>query len=146
MGLRHDLWKKLNGFDHMLGSGGVLRSGGEGDLTIRALRAGYMVYETPNLFVVHNGFRLWGEAREHIERCWYGTGAVYAKSFKMKPFCTVRILSKMIWRKIVGGSRYSPILRETPNYISTLKPFIAGFVAGITNPVYRETGHYKSPE
>ncbi len=142
MGLHRDLWKKLNGFDHMLGAGAPLRSGSEGDLTIRALRAGYLVYETPTVYVVHNGFRTWGEAREHIKRCWFGTGALYAKSFKMNPFYTARILSKMIWRKIVGRSRYSPTLCDAPNYNSKLMPFTAGFVAGIFTPVSRGSGHY----
>ena len=144
MGLRRDLWKTLHGFDPMLGAGAPLRSGSEGDFTIRALRAGYRVYETPKIYVVHNGFRTWGETRAHINRCWYRTGALFAKSFKMKPFCTTRILSKMLWRKIVGRSRYSPTLCEAPNYTSTLKPFTSGFVAGLFTPVAQGSGHYFS--
>ena len=102
------------------------------------------MYETPDVYVIHNGVRTWGEAREHIQRCWYGTGAMYAKSFKMKPFCTARILSKMVWQWIAGRSRYSPTLGEAPQYISKLVPFIAGFVAGIFTPFSRGSGHYIS--
>lgn len=142
MAMRRDLWKHLHGFDPMLGSGGVLRSGAEGDFTIRALREGHGVYETPTMHVIHNGFRRWENAREHAKRCWYGTGALYAKSFKFTPFDTIRILSKMIWRKIMGQSRYSPTLNNAPNYISQLMPFIAGFVAGIFAPVSRRQGHF----
>jgi len=146
MGLRRDVWKTLNGFDEMLGAGAPLRSGAEGDFTIRAMRAGHMVYETPTVYVVHNGFRPWEEAQIHSTRCWYGTGALYAKSFKLKPLCTANILSKMVWRKIVGSSRYSPTLSDSPSYISQLRPFVAGFVAGMFTPVSRTSGHYISPD
>jgi GT2 family glycosyltransferase len=85
MGLRRSVWKDLGGFDQMLGAGAPLRANSEGDLVIRALQSGYFVYETPAVQVIHHGFRTWQEGVVLIQRYWYGTGAMYAKYFKIAP-------------------------------------------------------------
>ena len=87
MGLRRDLWEELGGFDQMLGIGSPFRAGEDTDAAVRALLEGYFVFETPEIEVVHHGFREWGtHGRSTIYSYWYSAGAMLAKNFKSQ--CT----------------------------------------------------------
>jgi len=57
MGVRKNVWEKLNGFDHMLGAGAFFNSCEETDLSIRALLGGLYEYYTPAVSVIQHGLR-----------------------------------------------------------------------------------------
>jgi GT2 family glycosyltransferase len=143
MGLRRSLWQVLGGFDQMLGAGSPLKSGAESDLTIRALLAGYYVYETPDMTVIHHGFRRWEEGRTLIHRYWYGTGAMLVKQLKCGHWPIVQLLLHLAWRWAFGRSRIASSLGTRPQRFLRLVSFIRGFVVGGMTPVDRTTGHYK---
>jgi glycosyltransferase involved in cell wall biosynthesis len=143
MGLRRSLWQVLGGFDQMLGAGSPLKSGAESDLTIRALLARYYVYETPDMTVIHHGFRRWEEGRILIHRYWYGTGAMLVKQLKCGHWPIVQLLLRLAWRWAFGRSRIASSLGNRPQRILRLVSFIQGFVAGAMTPVDRTTRHYK---
>ncbi|MDI7259295.1 MAG: glycosyltransferase [Thermodesulfobacteriota bacterium] len=140
MGIRQSLWKSLNGFDEMLGAGSTFKAGEETDFIIRALLAGYFVYETPAVRVIHQGFRTWEKGRILIQGYLYGTGAAFAKHFKCKQWHLIQILLRIGWRwafqhsAVDFGHRTFKWLR--------LKAFLHGFLAGLKNPVDRSRGHF----
>jgi GT2 family glycosyltransferase len=102
MGLKLKAWSSLGGFDEALGAGSLFRSAEETDLTIRALLAGYHVFETPRVHVIHNGFRNWGEGKALIRGHLYGLGAMYAKLFKCGRWSVLPALSVLAWRWAFG--------------------------------------------
>ena len=140
MGIRRSLWEKLGGFDEMLGTGGPFKSAEDTDFTIRALLAGYFVYETPNVRVVHQGFRTWEEGRNLIGGYLYGIGAVFAKQLKCGHWSVIQVLTHLMWRWAFGH----PVVEfgHFPSRWLRLIAFMKGFLAGAINPVDRNTSHF----
>jgi len=140
MGLRRSVWQVLGGFDEMLGTGAYFKSAEETDLTIRALLAGYFVYETPHWAVVHQGFYLWEQSRTLIHGYLYGIGAMFAKHLKCRHWSVIHVLLHLAWRwafehpVVDFGYRPSRWLR--------LAAFVHGFVDGAVTPVDRTRCHY----
>jgi len=140
MGLRRSCWHDLGGFDPLLGAGARFRAGEEVDLIIRALTAGYFVYETPRLAVTHLGFRSWRESRELIGGHLYGLGAAFAKQVRCRHRGVIPILAKLAERwafkqpAVYYGLRRQRRLR--------LVSFLRGFWAGLLTPVDRTRGHF----
>ena len=142
MGLRRSVWQVLNGFDEMLGAGTSFKSAEEVDFTIRALLAGYFVYETPKLTVVHHGFRTWEQGRALIHGYWYGAGAVFAKLLKCRHWSIFQLLLHLAYRWAFGLSRVASSFGNNPHRWLRLAAFVQGFLTGIIKPVDRSTGHY----
>ncbi len=82
MAVRRSYVEAMGGFDELLGPGSPGQSGEDFDLTARALYAGYEVYETARVSVLHSGFRRHDEGRAMSRRDWFGIGAAYAKPLK----------------------------------------------------------------
>lgn len=130
MGVRRRMWEALGGFDEMLGAGAPFKSGDEGDLAIRALRAGYSVYETPAVAVTHHGFREWEQGRALIHDYWYGTGAVLAKHLRRGERSLLPLVPRLIYRWAVGGSTVAASLGRRPHRALRLAAFAKGMLAG----------------
>lgn len=144
MGLRRTVWQELHGFDEMLGAGAPLKSGSESDYTIRALLAGYAVYETPVLSVTHHGFRTWDEGRRLIFRYWYGTGAMLAKHLKCGHGSIVQLLLRLAWRWLFDRSKVATSFGEHSYRLRRLLAFGRGFARGLVTPVDRTQGLFAS--
>jgi GT2 family glycosyltransferase len=140
MGLRRSLWQVLGGFDEMLGAGSPFKSAEEMDFTIRALLAGYFVYETPDVMVVHHGFRTWEQGANLIQGYLYGIGAMFIKHIKCGHWEVIQLLAHLAWRwafknpAVDFGHRPSRWLR--------LSGFIQGFLAGAHHPLDKTKGRY----
>ncbi len=140
MGIRRSLWQVLGGFDEMLGAGSPFKSSEEIDFTIRALMAGYFVYETPNVVVLHHGFRTWEQGRVLIQGYLYGIGAMFMKHLKCGHWGVIQVLLHLAWRwafqhPVVDFGHHPPRgLR--------IKGFIQGLIAGALHPVDKHRGHY----
>jgi len=142
MGIRRSVWQLLGGFDEMLGLGAPLMSAEETDLTIRALLAGFFVYETPRVAIVHHGFQSFEKSLTLVHRNWYGTGAVFVKHLKGGQFSLVPLLFRLAWRWVFGRSRVASSLRPHSHRLLRLAAFARGFAAGATIPLDGTTGHF----
>ena len=140
MGLRRSVWQVLGGFDEMLGAGAPFKAAEENDFTIRALLSGYFVYETPNVTVIHHGFRTWKQGLTLMDGYWKGTGAMFAKHFKSRHWPIVLLLLRLAWRWVFGHPRVN--LGSHPPRWLRLRAFLCGFLAGLMNPVDRSKGHF----
>jgi len=130
MGLRRSVWQRLGGFDERLGAGTSFKSAEEVDFTIRTLLAGYFVYETPNVAIIHHGFRTWKESLTLIPGYWYGTGAMFAKHIKCGHLPVVLLLMYLGMRWLPGGSLVTASLGKNTQRWLRLTSFIKGFGAG----------------
>jgi len=140
MGLRRSLWQRLGGFDEMLGAGAPFKSAEEIDFTIRALIAGYYVYETPNVEVIHLGFRTWKQGRTLLHGYLYGIGAMFTKHLRCGHLSVVQVLLHLAWRwtfeRLVVDFGHRP-----PRWLR-LAAFVQEFADGAIIPVERATGHH----
>jgi len=140
MGLKKSVWQALGGFDELLGSGALFRAADETDFTIRALLAGYYVYETPAFSVLHLGFRTWGKGRTLIYDYLYGIGATLVKHLKFRHWPILLILFNLMWRWAAGHPAVD--FGHFPPRWLRIRAFARGFIAGAAHPVDRSTGHY----
>jgi glycosyltransferase involved in cell wall biosynthesis len=143
MALRKSVWRKLRGFDEMLGVGAPLGAAEDTDLTIRALLDGELVYETPEAVVIHHGFFPWDQRKPLIQRNWFGTGAAFAKSLKHGHLAVLAVLTRLGGRWVRG--RLSPMATslDHPPRWAILAAFVRGFAAGVLVPIDRVSGHYQ---
>jgi GT2 family glycosyltransferase len=136
MALRRTAWESLGGFDERLGAGTPLEAAEEFDLTIRALLAGFYVYETDTVAVVHHGVRPRSAQAALVRSYYFGTGAALAKHLRCKP-APVALLA--IRRALSWAFTDPPIdvghpLRRGPRVIALLQ----GAIAGLRLPMDRE--------
>lgn len=109
MVIRKHVWENLNGFDELLGAGAPLRSGAETDFTMRSLLAGYSVLETPQIRIIHHGFRTWEQSHVLASRYWFGSGAAFARCLSGGNFAVCILISRLFFRWIVGGRSHTAI-------------------------------------
>jgi GT2 family glycosyltransferase len=140
MGVRRSLWQALGGFDEMLGAGSPFKSSEEIDFTIRALLAGYFVYETPKVEVLHHGFRTWEQGQVLIQGYLYGIGAMFMKHLKCGHWGVVYVLLHLAWR----WAFQHPVVDfgHRPPRKLRLSAFFQGLIAGALHPVDKNRGHY----
>ena len=135
MGLRRSVWQTLGGFDQMLGTGAPFKDCEEGDFAIRALLAGYFVYETPQVTLVHHGFRNWAQGRSVAYRNWFGTGACMIKLLKCGQWSTLPVIDLVVRRIAIGQLIRNVISGRRPFGLTCIVAFMAGFLAGSVSPV-----------
>ena len=129
MAVRREVWEKLGGFDEGLGAGTRFRAGEDGDFAIRALLAGYWIYETPAVYVTHHGLRKWADLPALIDGYWFGTGAVLAKFVRSGQWFVVPLMLRLAGRWIFGGSAVGASLGGGTRW-RKLFAFVRGFAAG----------------
>ncbi len=144
MGVRRDVWETLGGLDEMLGAGARFPAAGETDLAIRSLLAGYFVYESPDVYVIHHGFRTRADGRVLIGGYMRGLGAMLAKHVKCGHWSVLRVMVQLASRW--AFSRPVVDLGRRPPRLHRLACFMNGFVSGLSIPVDRSSGHFAGIE
>jgi GT2 family glycosyltransferase len=137
--VRRDMIKEIGGFDPMLGPGSRFHDCDDRDIAIRALLAGYAVYETSKIAVKHFGFRSWQQGQQLARRNFLGIGAAYSKFLK----CGRIQLMYIPAREFITYALWPPIrdvlhLRQ-PRGIVRITAFAEGFLGGLRTPVDRAT-------
>ncbi len=145
MAVRRAAWEALGGFDEMLGPGSAFPAGDEGDLAIRALAAGWCVFETPQVWVTHHGFRTRLEG--HTLVCVYarGTGAMMAKHLRCRTPHAARLLAAMAWRWTRGSLHQTAQIGDGRHRLIRLWAFLCGFGMGATAPLNRRARLFAAP-
>ena len=136
--VRRDIIQSLGGFDATLGPGGKFFACVDGDMTMRALIAGYEIYETSKSKVYHYGFRNWVQGRKLAYNAWYGIGAAYSKPLKCGYWNTLPIpmhefFNYALWPFVKN------CLRLKPQGWMPVLAFWKGFFAGWRTPVDKKT-------
>jgi glycosyltransferase involved in cell wall biosynthesis len=140
MAIRADAWAALSGFDPMLGAGASLQSAEETDMIIRCLLAGYHVYETPNIAVIHNGLRAWSDADSVVHGYLFGIGATLAKHLKCGHWSIAHVGAALAGRWLFAG----PVVDYgfKPSRRIRMLGFLRGFRTGMSMPVDRRTSQF----
>lgn len=142
MAVRRSVWCALGGFDELMGRGAPFLAGEESDFAIRTLAAGYFVYESPAVRVVHTGSVPSRDVPALIGRYWFGAGAAFGKSLKRRPASTVMVLIRMAGRWAFGKPPVASILRGQLRRGRRLWAFLRGLAVGASQPVDPLTGRF----
>ena len=119
----------------MLGPGSKFPSGDDRDIAIRALLAGYYVYETSSMAVKHFGFRTWQQGKQLARRDFLAIGAAYSKFLK----CGHMELAYIPGYEFTRYALWPPIrdllrLRQ-PRGMVRITAFLEGFFQGLRTPL-----------
>ena len=109
---------------------------------MRALFAGYWIYETPAVWVTHYGLRKWEQLPALIDSYWHGTGAMLVKPIKTGQWQTLPLLLRLAGKWVLGRSTVGASLGRQPRRLMKLRSFCRGLAAGATVRVNKETGLY----
>ena len=142
MGVKKSVWKKLQGFDHMLGAGVSFNSCEETDLSIRALLDGSHVYYTPTVSVIHNGFRDKNEGKELAQAYGFGNGALFAKHIKCGHMGMLYVLLRQTFSWAFGTSWVMSQAGNEKYKLGRMISFLKGLHKGFKTPVDTIKGHF----
>ncbi|MET0579730.1 MAG: glycosyltransferase, partial [Ilumatobacteraceae bacterium] len=145
MAVRRDVVVGLGGFDASFGPGGRFPSADEWDTAIRVLLAGWHVYETPELSIVHDGYRSFAEGKAHARRDWIALGAVCAKPLRAGHPGFIGIALWMFASKALLPPLTDVVHLRMPRGLARIAGFLSGFVAGLRTPVDTATMIYDPP-
>ena len=101
MAIRKAVWQRLGGFWDEIGAGRRIRAGEDYDFALRALDAGIPSMESPEVVVVHHGFRTWKEGRTLFEGYTFSTAYVLAYRLILRPVDLIRCLGGF-WRRFMA--------------------------------------------
>ena len=127
MALRRQVWSDIGGFDERFGAGARFRAANEGEFALRALGAGWFVFETPALAVMHRGVRSRSEARTLVHGYAYGAGAMMAKHVRARTPYVKRLLGTMAWRWTRGRAHSATRIGGGRHRWLRLDGFVRGF-------------------
>lgn len=143
MALRRDFALSVGGFDESFGPGARFPSADEWDISMRALLKGWRVYETPELSVIHDGFRTFEQGRQHATRDWIALGAVCAKPLRAGYLRAVVIPVWFFTSKALLPPLSDALRLRKPRGLSRIVAFAKGFAAGLQTKVDPQTLWYE---
>jgi len=143
MALRRDFALSVGGFDESFGPGARFPSADEWDMSMRALLKGWSVYETPELSVIHDGFRTFEQGRQHAARDWIALGAVCAKPLRAGYLRAVVIPVWFFTSKALFPPISDALRLRKPRGLSRIVAFAKGFAAGLQTKVDPRTLWYE---
>ena len=111
-----------------------------------ALAAGWYVLETPDVWVVHHGFRTHREGRELVQGYAYGTGAMIAKHVRCRTPKAGLLLARMAWRWTRGSVHGAARLAGNRHRWLRLNAFVRGFLVGFAAPLDPGTRRFAGSE
>ena len=127
--------ESLGGFDPLLGPGARFSDCDDRDIAIRALLAGYHVFETAEIQVKHSGFRTWEQGRELARRNFRGIGATHSKFIKCGRIPLMYIPAYEFMRYAVWPPVADLMNLRRPSGFVRITAFVEGFMEGIRTPV-----------
>jgi len=141
LAVRRFVLDKVGHFDGLMGVGSPLRSGGETELIIRVLRAGFKVVNAKEIDVLHLGVRPPGKPSGDLYRQYaYGTAAGLMKHIRLRD----PVVAGLFVRTLGGYLRWNlSILRGVrPSGVSQTLAFLTGAVTSFRFRVDRATRMY----
>jgi GT2 family glycosyltransferase len=139
MAVRRNMIEKIGGFDPLLGPGSRFQDCDDRDIAIRALLAGYYVYETSTVAVKHFGFRSWQQGRQLTRRNFLGIGAAYSKFLRcgrieLMYIPAYEFIKYALWPPIRDLLHF-----RQPSGIVRITAFVKGFIEGLRTPLDKST-------
>jgi glycosyltransferase involved in cell wall biosynthesis len=135
MSVRRSAIEAIGGFDPAFGPGAIFPSCDDWDIALRALFAGFCVYESPAATVLHHGFRAYDEGQALARRDWYAMGAMVAKATRAGHWPAAALAVDLL-----VGRAALPFLDDLahlrrPRGLTRVTAFSSGFVRGLRIPV-----------
>lgn len=142
---RRSLFRRIGGYDELIGPGSRFAACEEYDIYYRALAAGLRVAMDPDLVTTHWGIRSYGDGSGQLlkRRYAYGEGAVIAKHLRLGD----RHIMGPAWRIVLGdvGFAARSLAHGRMTGLGTLAYKCRGMASGLCTPVDRGRRVFASP-
>jgi GT2 family glycosyltransferase len=135
MALRRKAWLAVGGFDGIMGCGAPMLSGEDADMAVRLSLKGYQVLETPQVQVLHYGYRTFSEGRQTIYRDAFGIGATLIKPLRTGHFSILPLFLYEFFWLTLRPVLWNVVCWHRPFRFTMLRGFVAGVKAGLTRPL-----------
>ncbi|NTW01972.1 MAG: glycosyltransferase family 2 protein [Oscillochloris sp.] len=127
----------IGGFDPGFGSGSRFKSGNDLDFTLRMLMAGYHVYRTNTVSVIHYGFRTYAQLRQLIRNNMFSIGAISAQIIRRGYWHGVRYFLSVFLQMVL-----LPVMRDltrlkVPPVLGRVIWLFRGLVEGLRTPLHK---------
>lgn len=131
MAIRRTTFEGVGGFDESLGPGAKFGACEDNDLSWRALLAGWNVYQSSQIQVLHDGFRPMHEVRSLLFRDYHGVGGAIAKYIRARePWSLWFVARWVVSSAFVDPLRDLAALRR-PRGMGRALVFLRGVAAGL---------------
>ncbi len=141
MAIRRSAAKAIGGFDIRFGPGAHFHSAEDLDFSLHTLAAGYQIYRTTVVDVIHYGFRTYAEGRQLTHRSLFGIGAVYGQLLRRGYWICLRYYAAVFNAVVI-----MPALRDLahvrpPRKLGRAMWLLRGLIEGLcVRPVSRTQG------
>jgi len=143
MAIRRSTFDDVLGFDELIGPGARFGACEDNDLSWRALLAGWSMFLSADVVVMHDGFRDLDELRELVVRDFFGVGGTIAKYLRTGQPAIVRFgLSWLVRFGVVGPTR-ALLHGRRPSGLRRPWMLVRGVVAGLGTPMDRDIRMYE---
>lgn len=134
MSIRRSTFDELQGFDETLGPGSKFGACEDNDLSWRALRNGWSVYQLSKVQVLHDGFRPMDEIRALVQRDYYGVGGAIAKYIRAREPWSLWFLGTWVVSSALVGPVRDLVAIRRPRGIGRAFVLLQGVVHGLRMP------------
>jgi GT2 family glycosyltransferase len=137
---RASLFRRIGGFDEVLGGGGALRSSQDFDLQYRLYRAGGACLLEPTVQVDHYGLRTADQWPATLTAYGVGDGAFYMKHARCRDARALRLIGSKLAREATRAPWR--IARRRGFEVNYLRGFISGMIGSFRFRVDRQQRLY----
>ena len=120
-------WKRLGGFDEILGGGGPLQSAQDFDYAYRVFLGGGTIVLDPAVMVHHYGFRLHSEWPDTVGSYGIGVGGFYSKHIRAGDRYALFLFTRSMLKVVARMIKREVLARPTAVQRTYLSHVVAGF-------------------
>jgi GT2 family glycosyltransferase len=141
---RRSVFRRVGGFDEVLGGGGPLKSSQDYDFQYRVFRAGAIVLLCPTVMVDHYGLRTYGDQWPATLRAYgFGDGAFYFKHVRCGDLFAMSLFLKQIGRMAIRELLSQLGVRRRPSRAEYVRSCFVGMWASLRYPIDRRQRLYQ---
>ncbi len=143
MAIRRAMLVDVKGFDEVLGPGATFPAAEDNDLAWRGLLRGWWTFHTPDVAVIHDGFRPMSELRDLVTRDFFGVGGTVAKYLRVRQWRVLRLLLTWTIHFGVAEPARDVLARRRPRGLRRPYMMMRGVFRGLRAPFDPATVCYK---
>ncbi|WP_238613388.1 glycosyltransferase [Candidatus Oscillochloris fontis] len=141
MAIRYAAACAVGGFSPFFGPGSRFRSGDDLEFTLNVLVAGYQIYRTTTVGVIHYGFRTHEQGRHLTRRNLFGIGGIYGQLIRRGHWITIRHYLTVFKVAVLMPALKDLAHRQPPRKLGRAFWLLRGFLEGLRiSPLPRTPG------
>jgi GT2 family glycosyltransferase len=131
MAIRRATAEVISGFDALFGPGTYFRAGEDTDFTLRALVAGYQIYRTNTVSVVHYGFRTYEQGRKLTRNDMFSLGGIYGRLLRRGHWFALRRYTSVFLVMVIRPALNEIGHLRPPRVLGRIIWLIRGLLTGL---------------